>query len=78
MDKDRLKKINEVQSKIDDINKILNVFKDREDEGIGVKTWLSWIHEFHMFTVKDDVLKKKFIEILNQRKEELEDEFKSL
>ena len=78
MDKDRLKKINEVQSKIDDINKILNVFKDREDEGIGVKTYLSWIHEFHTIAVKDDVLKKKFIEILNQRKKELEDEFKLL
>jgi hypothetical protein len=78
MDKDRLKKINEVQSKIDDINKILNVFKDREDEGIGVKTYLSWVHEFHTIAIKDDVLKKRFIELLKQRKEELEAEFKSL
>ena len=36
------------------------------------------MHEFHTIAVKDDVLKKRFIELLHERRKELEDEFKLL
>ena len=62
-----------IREKISDIDRML---KDREEHTrIGIGSFSYWLREMIYSSIEDDVLIQRFCKLLEERREELMDEF---
>ena len=62
-----------IREKISDIDRML---KDRtKHTTIGIGSYSSWLHQTIYSSIEDDVLMQRFYKLLEERREELMDEF---
>ena len=62
-----------IREKISDIDRML---RDKaENTTLGIGSYSSWLHETVFSSIKDDVLLQRFYKLLEERREELMDEF---